>query len=173
VLDLMECGTDFDAAMTWPIRAVTQRLTTTDRLLAAVNRRPRLRWRRALLATLREVDDGCHSILELRYARGVERAHSLPRGRRQRGRDRWRDDIAYEDYGVQVEIDGRLAHPDERAFRDRHRDNAAVLAGSRVLRYGYTDVTSHPCSVARQVAEVLRSAGWPGTARACAKGCTA
>lgn len=132
VLDLAGGCTDLDSALAWPIRAVASRLTTTDRLLATMSTRLRMRWRVELVAALGDIADGCHSILELRYLRGVERAHGLPRGVRQRHRDRWRDDVVYVDYRVQVELDGRLAHPHERAFRDRLRDNAAVLVGAGV-----------------------------------------
>jgi very-short-patch-repair endonuclease len=171
VLDLAECSADLDSALAWPIRAVTARLTTTDRLLAATDTRSRLRWRRELRDALRDVTAGCHSVLELRYVRCVERAHGLPYGIRQRRRDRWRDDVSYLDYRVQVELDGRIAHPDELAFRDRRRDNAAVLGGARVLRYGHADVTHHPCGVAQEVAAVLRAEGWPGKLRGCGNDC--
>ena len=42
------------------------------------------------------------------------------------------------------------------------RDNAAVIEGDRVLRYGLGDVESYPCHLAAQVASVLRLGGWRG-----------
>jgi very-short-patch-repair endonuclease len=136
-----------------------------------MGRRQRVRWRRDLAAALQEVADGCHSMLELRYVRLVERPHGLPRGVRQNRRDRWRDDVTYAGYAVTVELDGRLAHPAERAFRDHRRDNAAVLTGLTVLRYGHADLAHRPCAVAREVAAVLRAAGWLGRPRSCGPGC--
>jgi hypothetical protein len=52
------------------------------------------------------------------------------------------------------------------------RDNAAVVDGRRVLRYGWADVAGQPCAVAAQVATVLRASGWSGTARRCGTQCT-
>jgi very-short-patch-repair endonuclease len=68
----------------------------------------------------------------------------------------------YAEFGVSVELDGRAAHPAELAFRDHRRDNAAVLIGSRVLRYGYADVAHRACAVAAEVAAVL-CAQWVGS----------
>jgi very-short-patch-repair endonuclease len=131
-----------------------------------------VRWRPDLVAALRNVADGCHSILELRYKKRVEQAHRLPAGVRQQRRDRWRDDVAYPLQHLMVELDGQFAHPAERAFRDHRRDNAAVLAGAAVLRYGYADVTDRPCVVAREVGAVLAAAGWAGYPRRCGPACT-
>ena len=153
------------------VRAVAARLTTASRLVAAIGGRLRVRWRRELVTLLADVAEGCHSMLELRYLRRVERAHGLPRGQRQHRRGRWYDDVDYAEFGVAVELDGRAAHPAEFAFRDHRRDNAAVLAGSRVLRYGYGDVAHRPCLVAREVATVLRANGWLGHPRGCGPTC--
>ena len=171
VVDLIQASTDLDAAVSWLVRAVSARLTTPSRLLAALDTRFRVRWRRELTDALADVAEGCHSMLELRYLRRVERAHGLPDGTRQHSRNRWYDDVAYSDFGVHVELDGRAAHPAEQAFRDHRRDNAAVLTGSRVLRYGFSDVTQRPCLVAAEVATMLRVAGWRGRPKGCAPTC--
>ncbi len=171
VIDLTQAGGSLDAAAGWLVRAVGGRLTTAGRLLATIGARTRIRWRRELAGILADVADGCHSMLELRYLRRVERAHGLPRGRRQHRRGRWYDDVEYADFGVCVEVDGRIVHPAESAFRDHQRDNAAVLTGARVLRYGFGDVTHRPCAVAQEVAAVLRSGGWRGRPRGCGPTC--
>jgi very-short-patch-repair endonuclease len=75
------------------------------------------------------------------------------------------------DGDVHVELDGRRAHPESARFRDHRRDNAAVVAGGRVLRYGYADIAERPCAVAREVAAVLVAAGWAGSVRRCGTGC--
>jgi hypothetical protein len=59
----------------------------------------------------------------------------------------------------------------EEAFRDLRRDNAAMLAGDRVLRYGWRDVTGRPCTVAAQIAIVLRRQGWTGSPHRCGPHC--
>jgi very-short-patch-repair endonuclease len=171
VLDLAEASRDLDTAMGWLACAVGARLTTSARIAAAAQHRKRQRWRRHLLVALKDVAAGCHSVLELHYLRRVERAHRLPTGSRQHRRGHWYDDVAYTGYGVCVELDGRAAHPAGAAFRDRRRDNAAALAGARVLRYGYSDVTTRPCAVAAEVATLLAGAGWPGSPKRCGARC--
>jgi very-short-patch-repair endonuclease len=171
VVDLTQTSGDLDLAVGWLIRAVASRRTTPARLLATLTARRRVRWRRELADALSDVADGCHSLLELRYARQVERAHGLPRGERQRRRGATYEDVAYPEFGTSVELDGKVGHVAEHAFRDHRRDNAVVLAGARVLRYGFADVTRRPCAVAGEVAGVLGSAGWPGNPRACGAGC--
>jgi very-short-patch-repair endonuclease len=172
VIDLIQTSATLDGALGWLTRAIGCRLTTAPRLSRALRQRGRVRWRRELSSALRDSAAGCHSVLELRYARRVERAHRLPRAQRQRRRGRWYDDVSYSDYGVLVELDGVVAHPDGQRFRDHRRDNAAVVGGARVLRYGYADVTVRPCVVAREVASVLRAAGWSGRPRPCGPRCT-
>lgn len=177
VLDLVDRAPTLDEALSWVTRACGRRLTTVDRLRVAMRRRSRLRWRAELTSALDDVAQGCHSILELRWARDVERRHGLPPGERQavRGRrgGRWYDDVHYPRYRTRVELDGRVAHPDERRFRDLRRDNAAVAAGDVVLRYGWPDVSGDPCACAVQAAAVLRARGWAGKLRPCRPGCPA
>ena len=171
VIGLTQSCASLDAAIGWLVKAAASRLTTAKRLLTTLTSRHRLRWRGPLTEALGDVAAGCHSMLELHYLRSVERAHGLPQGWRQHRRQGWYDDVDYAEYGVSVELDGRVAHPAEQRFRDHRRDNAAVLAGSRVLRYGYADVAHRPCEVAQQVAAVLRAGGWRGKPRGCGSGC--
>jgi very-short-patch-repair endonuclease len=171
VVDLTQTSRDLDAAVGWLMRAVASRRTTPARLLAALTARRRVRWRRELTDALSDVADGCHSFLELRYTRQVERAHGLPRGDRQHHRGGTYEDVAYPGLATSVELDGKAGHIAEHAFRDHRRDNAVVLAGARVLRYGFADVTQRPCLVAGEVAEVLRASGWSGRPRRCGPGC--
>jgi hypothetical protein len=171
VIDLAEAEPALRDAYGWLARAVNARLTTSDRLLAALKQRPRLRRRRLLREGLGDVAAGCRSVLELSYLRTVERAHGLPVGQRQArvtraGRRNYLD-VLYRDFRTNVELDGEAAHPYERRFRDRHRDNATTLAGDALLRYGTPDVEERPCEVAGEVAAVLARSGWKGTARPC------
>lgn len=158
------------------LAAGQRRLTTPDRIREAADRRPRLRWRGLVLELCADLQDGVHSPLEREYERRVERAHALPRGRRNAREDApsagaWYRDIRYRDLRCMVELDGRAAHPVEAAFRDRRRDNHAARTGDTTLRYGWREVVGQPCAVAAEVVSVLRLAGWGGTARACGPGC--
>jgi very-short-patch-repair endonuclease len=65
-----------------------------------------------------------------------------------------------EAHHVVVELDGLVGHSgDLDRLRDMARDNADVLDGRIVLRFGFRDVERHPCEVAAQVACALRQRG--------------
>jgi hypothetical protein len=171
VVDLTQTARSIDDAIGWLAKAIGARLTTSARLMAAMGRRTRLRWRPKLVSALADVGRGCHSLLELKYYRQVERAHGLPRGKRQVLRSgtggTMIDDVLYEEYDAHVELDGRVAHPDHKRWRDMRRDNAVVVRGRRVLRYGLGDVDEYPCHAAAQLVTVLRLGGWTGSPRRC------
>jgi len=171
IIDLTQSARDVEEAYGWLAKAVNARLTTPARLVEAMRHRPRLRWRRLLLEGLGDVEAGCRSVLEMRYLHRVERAHGLPSGERQarvvRGTQRNYLDVRYREFRTTVELDGEAAHPYHLRFRDRRRDNAGVVAGSTVLRYGTADIERDPCSVASDVGSVLRHEGWRGSARPC------
>jgi very-short-patch-repair endonuclease len=177
VLDLAETARGLEEAYGFLARAVNARLTTPDHLLHAMGRRRRMRDRRLLREGLGDIAAGCRSVLELSYLRDVERAHGLPAGERDvrvarvdRGtRRRNYLDVRYRAYRVLVELDGEAAHPYHQRFRDRNRDNAAVVAGNTPLRYGTADVAERPCAIALEVAAVLRRAGWSGEVSACGR----
>jgi very-short-patch-repair endonuclease len=173
VLDLWEQTRELDRALALVAAAGQRRLTTADRVLATARRRTRLRRRPLLEAVLSDVAEGAHSLLELRHLRDVERAHGLPRGRRQRRADRHRrwTDVLHHAYRTVIELDGALWHAGRR-LRDRRRDNAHVVGGRAVLRYGWEDVCGEPCGVAGEVAAVLRLRGWTGRPRRCGPSCT-
>jgi hypothetical protein len=176
-VDLSQSAANLDEALSWLIRACSRRLVTAELLLTAMQMRPKLHWRTELTGALSEAGDGVHSMLELRYVRGVERAHRLPRATRQAvsrlGRRTRYLDNQYRAFGVAVELDGRAAHPAEARWRDIHRDNASAGSGIVTMRYGWADVTEHPCRVAAEVASVLRLRGWAGHLQPCGPECTA
>jgi hypothetical protein len=175
VLDLAETARSFEDAYGWVSAACASRLTTPDRILAAMSQRPRLRYRRPLCLALGDIASGAHTVLEYRYLHDVERGHGLPQAIRQarsvRGRQSEYRDVLYRDYRVVVETDGRQAHPDGSRWRDVRRDNAAAALGLITLRYSWADVSSRPCWVAAQVGLVLASRGWPGPLRRCGADC--
>ena len=46
-------------------------------------------------------------------------------------------DAYYEEYRLAVELDGRLAHPEEERWRDRRRDNQAGMEDILTTRYDW------------------------------------
>jgi very-short-patch-repair endonuclease len=175
VLDLTQLSRTFDDVCGWITRACARRLTTEERLRAAMASRKKMRWRAALDDILAAAGDGIHSVLEYRYLRDVERAHGLPRSRHQvrvviDGRPAYRD-AYYEQYQVAVELDGKMAHPDEERWRDSQRDVKAHARGIVTCRYGWRDVYSHPCETAALLARILTQRGWKGTAVPCSSSC--
>jgi putative AbiEi antitoxin of type IV toxin-antitoxin system len=176
VLDLTQTAATFDDVCGWVTRAFARDLTDEGRLRAAMRERAKLRWRTDLYEVIAAAASGDHSVLEYRYDRDVERAHGLPEPVRQApftGPDgrKGRRDRLYQQYGVVVELDGRLGHGPEDQWRDKDRDNAAALDGHQSLRYGWDHVRRHPCATALQVAAVLRAHGWDGWPRPCSPGC--
>ena len=176
MLDLTQVAKTFDDVCGWVTRAIARELTDETRLHAAMTKRERLRWRADLHEVLEAAVTGDHSVLEFRYHRDVERAHGLPEPDRQvpftaKDGRRGRRDRVYSEYGVVVELDGRLAHPEENRWKDKARDNAAAVARQQSLRYDWAAVTKRPCATAAEVGEVLRNHGWRGRPRPCSPGC--
>ena len=57
-----------------------------------------------------------------------------------------------------VELDGRATHGTRRAFQeDRDRDGRLAVAGYRVLRFTWWDVTRRPAVVADRVRRILQA----------------
>ncbi|SDE67310.1 type IV toxin-antitoxin system AbiEi family antitoxin domain-containing protein [Auraticoccus monumenti] len=148
------------------IDAVQRRRTTPSRLCSALACRPRARHRALLEAVLGDVRAGVESPLERAYLHRVERAHGLPRGRRQVRRGGYRRDVVHEELGLVVELDSQW-HAGLARFVDMDRDNTAMLGGLVTLRYGWVHVAGAACRTAAQVAQVMRARGWSGTPTRC------
>jgi hypothetical protein len=151
--------------------ACQQHLTTADRLLRALEILGCLRGRKFLRMVLQDVATGTFSVLEHRYLTRVERAHGLPRANRQSrfsgARGVGYRDVTYDDYGVAVELDGRLGH--EWAldrWADLERDLVAASEELMSVRLGWGAV-SEPCRLAPMVGQLLVSRGWAGSVRSC------
>jgi predicted transcriptional regulator of viral defense system len=175
VLDLAQLSRTFDDACGWITKACGRRLTTEEKLRAALAQRKKMRWRTELDDILAAAGDGIHSVLEYRYLRDVERAHGLPRSQHQvrvviDGKVVYRD-VYYEEYKAAVELDGRLAHPDDERWRDSQRDVKAGVQGVYTSRYSWRDVYAIPCETALLQAQILRSRGWQGTPKPCSRRC--
>jgi len=148
------------------------RRITPDRILAALDDRPRLPGRAVIRGMLSDLLEGACSVLEREYLQRVERAHGLPRADRQRRSTATGgltlQDVPYPEYRLIVELDGGGYHAGERADADAFRD-LAELARSReaTLRLTYGLVFRTPCRTARFLAEVLQQRGWSGAAVRC------
>jgi very-short-patch-repair endonuclease len=174
VVDLWETARDLDGAVGWVTTALGRRLTTQDKLREAMEARSRVRRRKQLAELLGPDGTGIHSVLEYRYVHNVERPHGLAGAHRQArarrgGRNEYRDQL-YAEYSIAIELDGRAAHPGDTRWKDIQRDNAAAAAGITTLRYGWLEVTTSPCRVAAEIAEVLRARGYTA-ARPCSDDC--
>ncbi len=177
VLDLAQAAANLDEAFDWLCRAIGRRITTTERVLEALERRGRIRRRGDLRTALDDVADGARSVLERRYITCVERPHGLPAARRQAktvidGQTRYVDNL-YEEASLAVELDGSASHPPEQRWADSRRDNAHAGLGLLTVRYNWADVTQRACSVAAQVAGLLQARGVPVALRRCGPQCTA
>jgi hypothetical protein len=170
VADLLAGKRTADAALGLIGDAVRSRGTTPDRLRSALQSLPKARWRKVVLDALPDINAGAHSPLEVREA-ALRRRHGLPRGERQvhrLGDGAEYLDVVVEEFGVHVELDGRLGHDRAReTWRDMRRDNRSEVAGVRHLRYGWADIVDRPCQVAAEQARILRQQGWTGTFRHC------
>jgi hypothetical protein len=116
--------------------AVQQRLVLPERLLSAwqeLQRKPRP----LVGIVIRDVCDGMHSLGELDFARYC-RDHGLPEPSRQTVRTlpggRVYLDVAWEEIGLVVEIDGGHHALALSPVDDALRQNSVVLSGERVLR---------------------------------------
>lgn len=172
VVELAAGAEDTKSAVAYFADAVQARITTADRLLDALNARLRVRHSEFLRRVLADVRDGACSALEHRYLVAVERAHGLPTGARQKesasGRRGLRD-VVYEDWGVIVELDGRLFHDNATSYdRDLERDlDAAAAEDLRTVRAGYGQVFDRSCSTAAKITVILQRLGWPDEPRTC------
>jgi hypothetical protein len=175
LLDVVHRSTRPERVVGLVLAAGQRRLTTPQRLLTAVDRRKRLRWRSLLHDLCEELQAGVHSPLERRY-HDLERRHGLPCGEPNAPEaapltgSLFRD-VRYRAQRLVVELDGRGAHPVQLAFRDRRRDNHAARLGEATLRSRWREVVGSPCEVAAEVAHVLTVGGWTGAPRPCGPDC--
>jgi very-short-patch-repair endonuclease len=135
--------------------AVQQRLVAPERLLAAWSTVVRSRRRRLLDAVIRDVCDGAHSLGELDFAMLCRRA-GLPRPSRQVVRTapggRVYLDVAWEDIGLVVEIDGGHHALALNPVDDALRQNEVTLNAEVVLRIPVLGLRLAPHAFMAQVA---------------------
>lgn len=174
VLDLAR-GQSIDRAVTLAARAVDLQLASPGQIAAALSSRPRQSDRRLLLEILSDVGQGSESAAEVRYVRDVERRHGLPPGRRQASTDTGgRRDVDYEEFGLVVEIDGRVGHQAWASRqKDGRRDRTTLVGGRVTVRCFWVDLVPTACELAVDVGTIIRSRGWTGQVRPCGPTCAA
>ena len=155
--------------------ACGSRRTTAARLLAALGTMPRVRRRAWVTGVLRDVAEGTCSVLEHGYATSVERAHGLPRARRQLT-GHGPTGVVYRDAALgeseYVELDGSLLHSSAHSRdRDMDRDLLAAGDGAATVRLGWGQVFGRPCWTAYHLVRWLRSRGVPVSPHHCSPGC--
>jgi hypothetical protein len=136
VLDLCVTARPEDV-VGWVTLAVERRRTTSRRLLRTLAGRSRHPRRDLLEGLLADVAVGVRCPLEMTYLRDVERAHGLNAlvSRQLPSRlHKARRDVCYVDFGVVVELDGRLGHTELGRFRDMDRDCVVLLALAYALK---------------------------------------
>jgi very-short-patch-repair endonuclease len=153
-----------DQAAALVLSGFQQRLVAGDELCLVLDRLPNTRRSKLIRQVASDAAGGSHSLAELRYLR-ASRAAGLPEPTRQAvrrdatGRRRYVD-VLYEEYGVQVEIDGSQHLEVRAAWADMKRQNDLWTAGSRVLRFPAWLVRVRPDEVVAQVRAALIASGW-------------
>lgn len=132
-----------------------------ERAMAATARR-KGHGHAAMRAALRELEaigaPVTRSELEDRFLALLD-AHDLPRPLTNHGIEGMEVDAAWPAQRLVVELDGWSAHATRRAFQeDRERGNALELAGWRLLRFTWADVTRRPEGTAARIARALARA---------------
>jgi hypothetical protein len=156
--------------------ACQTRRTTARRVLDRLERRERVRRRPWLSGVLGDIAEGTCSVLEHGYLERVERAHALPRPRRQRPRESDRGpqfrDVEFVEHALVVELDGRLFH-DSAGQRDvdLDRDLDDAVDGRLSVRLGWGQVFDRPCRTATKLGLLLQQRGWAGQLRPCSEAC--
>lgn len=174
VLDCVAQARDEFEVMALLTGVVNDRSTTVGRIRDALAQRSRAVRRRLIESVLTDIDEGTCSTLEALYLQRVERPHGLPRPRRQHRPvgQRVIRDIDYEEFGIVIELDGRLFHDTAAGHdADLERDLDAKLHQDRdTVRLGWGQVVRRTCSTSVKIGSLLRNRGWRGRWRRCS-GC--
>ncbi|MGL5862680.1 MAG: type IV toxin-antitoxin system AbiEi family antitoxin domain-containing protein [Phycicoccus sp.] len=170
-------GTTRIEAVGWAADAVATGECTSDDLATALHERRRHPHRLALERALGAVTAGAQSVLEVEFVQSVLHAHGLPPMRMQvpdtvDGRG-IRRDFESEEFGVVVEVDGRLGHEGAGVERDRVRDRRTARSGRMTLRAGWGDVHDAACELALDLHGALSARGHCGDVRPCGPRCRA
>jgi predicted transcriptional regulator of viral defense system len=144
-------------------RAQTQRLLQRAEIVRVLARSPTRRGTavvRRVLSLSNVAEDEVRSVGERRLVRICAR-EGLPMPRVNAwialDGDGLEVDFSWPDQRLAVEVDSRAHHTTNRAFEnDPRRDRRLMLAGWRVARFTYRDVTERPSAVAAELRSLLR-----------------
>ncbi|MEV5764719.1 DUF559 domain-containing protein [Micromonospora sp. NPDC052213] len=142
------------------IRAVNDRLTTPERIGAALEGAPRLADRATLRGLLDRLAAGCRSPLEIWGHDRVFTGPGMPAFRRQ-ARVRVGGRVVYLDLyaeaeQVNIELDGATTHGDPREREiDLRRDALLATRGILVVRFTHRRLLHHPDDVRRETLAIL------------------
>lgn len=146
---------------------VQQGLCTPAQLAEVLERVRRHRFRKALWLAVADIADGARSLGELDVGRALAR-RGLPKPSRQAVRTR-KDgsvylDLAWDEYGLVMEIDGKQHDLPWMRLADTVRDLRTLAEGAQVLRIPLLAWRLDEGRVLDAVEEVFRSKGWLPTA---------
>lgn len=164
LVDAAQWAHSDDAARAIVAAGFQQRLVRLDEITATLHRMPRAHRRRLVLQTAVDAAGGAHSLAEIDLAR-ICRRHRLPAPTHQQsrrdnqGRHRWLD-AYWEEWRLQVEVDGGHHMEVREWWADMQRQNALWVAGERVLRFPTWALRHQPDEVAEQIRFALVAAGW-------------
>ncbi|MGK5444202.1 DUF559 domain-containing protein, partial [Micromonospora sp. URMC 105] len=144
------------------VRAVNDRLTTPERLTAALATVPRLTGRAELRALLAKLQAGCRSPLEIWGHDHVFTGPGMPPFHRQTrivvGRRTMYLDVWAERERVDFELDGASSHADPRQREvDLRRDALLATVGILVVRFAHGRLVHETDAVRREVLAILAS----------------
>lgn len=149
-------------------QSVNRHRVTPQEIQSVLKQTQRHPHRTLLSGIVSDTADGVSSALEWQYVQTVERAHGLPRAKRQaKPVSIFTVDNFYEEYGVIVELDSKAYHRGVAASQDLERDRIHERNGYMTLRFTWTDVVDHPCQTAALVASTLSAQGWRGRLTTC------
>ncbi|WP_130337317.1 DUF559 domain-containing protein [Micromonospora kangleipakensis] len=144
------------------IRAVNERLTTPERVDAALGTVPKLTGRAELRTLLARLTAGCRSPLEIWGHDHVFTGPDMPAFRRQvRIQARRRTiylDLYAERERVDIELDGATTHGDRRQREiDLRRDALLATLGILVVRFAHRRLVHETDEVRREILAILAS----------------
>lgn len=142
------------------IRAVNDRLTTPERLAAALTGAPKLNGRAAFRTLLTRLAEGCRSPLEIWGHEHVFTGPGMPQFRRQvpvrLGSRTVYLDLYAEPERVNIELDGASTHGDPRQREiDLRRDAQLAALGILVVRFAHRRLVHEVEDVRRETLAIL------------------
>ncbi|MFB9239103.1 DUF559 domain-containing protein [Plantactinospora siamensis] len=166
LVDAAQWAPDDDRARAIVAAGCQQRLVSAVDLDEVLARMSRVRRRRLIVEAVADARDGVASIAEADFLRLCRRA-GLPEPSRQvrrtdaSGRRRYLD-VLFEEWNLQIEIDGGQHREVRHWWADMSRQNDLWTAGVRVLRFPAWVVRERPAEVLAQLWAALAAAGWRG-----------